>query len=51
MKINITHPHSINDRNPMTILIVIEKFFDKTIHPFIIKAQERLGIEEHISTK
>jgi hypothetical protein len=41
----IHHIKRIKDKNHMTISMDAEKAFDKTQHPFMIKALKKLGIE------
>jgi hypothetical protein len=42
---NTVHKRS-KDKNHMILSVDTEKAFDKIEHPFIIKAQKKVGIEE-----
>ena len=41
----IHHINKLKDKNHMTISIDAKKAFDKTQHPFMIKALQKKGIE------
>ena len=46
----IHHLNKLKDKNHMIISIDAEKASDKIQHPFMIKALQKAGIEEHTST-
>jgi hypothetical protein len=49
--VNIIHDiNKLKDKNHMVISLDVEKAFDKTQHPFMIKVLERLGIQGTYST-
>ena len=48
----IDHINKLKDKNYVIISIDAEKAFDKIQHPFMTKKTlQKVGIEEHISTK